>query len=51
MFSVKDVKLSSIFKEIESSKKKHGIIDWGFGQSTLEDVFIKLIDDDDASAT
>ena len=42
--------LSKLFKLIEESKKKVGILDYGVGQTTLEEVFVKLISEADASA-
>ncbi|KAI8909841.1 hypothetical protein EDD86DRAFT_190603 [Gorgonomyces haynaldii] len=42
--------LSSLFVQIESKKKDVGILDWGVGQTTLEEVFVKLISEADASA-
>jgi ABC-type multidrug transport system ATPase subunit len=42
--------LSSIFSTIESEKAANGILDWGIGQTTLEEVFIRLISEEDASA-
>ena len=47
--SVKGI-LSSMFATIESEKSENGILDWGIGQTTLEEVFIRLISEDDASA-
>lgn len=38
--------LSYIFKEIESNKLRMGIEDWGISQSSLEDVFLKVIDEE-----
>ncbi|KAH6569157.1 hypothetical protein BASA50_008935 [Batrachochytrium salamandrivorans] len=40
-------KLSSLFKTIESRKAQEGILDWGVGQTTLEEVFIRLLDEAD----
>ncbi|KAJ3000665.1 hypothetical protein HDV02_004350 [Globomyces sp. JEL0801] len=42
--------LGNIFKDIESKKTEYGILDWGIGQTTLEEVFIKLISESDAAA-
>nr|KAJ3418189.1 hypothetical protein HK105_000223 [Polyrhizophydium stewartii] len=40
--------LSMLFKQIEQHKVENGILDWGVGQTTLEDVFISLISESDA---
>ena len=37
--------LARLFREVEESKIEHGILDWGLGQTTLEEVFLKLIGD------
>ncbi|KAI8925025.1 hypothetical protein BC831DRAFT_284716 [Entophlyctis helioformis] len=42
--------LSYLFEKIEAEKANYGILDWGIGQTTLEEVFIRLINDDDAGA-
>jgi ABC-type multidrug transport system ATPase subunit len=42
--------LTSLFQTIENGKADHGILDWGIGQTTLEEVFIRLISESDASA-
>lgn len=42
--------LSSLFQEIEQHKDEQGILDWGIGQTTLEEVFVRLISEADASA-
>lgn len=39
-------KLSYIFQEIERNKLKMGIEDWGISQSSLEDVFLKVIEEE-----
>mmetsp|Transcript_12717 Transcript_12717/g.12847 ORF Transcript_12717/g.12847 Transcript_12717/m.12847 type:complete len:450 (+) Transcript_12717:1285-2634(+) len=36
-------KVSSIFSEFEQNKLKIGIADWGISQSSLEDVFMRVI--------
>nr|KAJ3416336.1 hypothetical protein HK105_001276 [Polyrhizophydium stewartii] len=43
-------RLSELFAAIEAGKAQHGILDWGVGQTTLEDVFVRLIGEDDAGA-
>jgi len=40
----KDMQLSKIFKEIESNKSKYGIKNWALSQSSLEEVFIDVVD-------
>ncbi|KAJ3287595.1 hypothetical protein HK104_008527 [Borealophlyctis nickersoniae] len=40
--------ISMLFKEIEEHKAEHGILDWGIGQTTLEEVFVKIISDSEA---
>ena len=34
--------VSGLVQELEKSKTDLGIIDWGIGQATLDDVFIRL---------
>ncbi|KAL2912513.1 hypothetical protein HK105_208002 [Polyrhizophydium stewartii] len=43
-------RLSELFAAIEAGKAQHGILDWGVGQTTLEEVFVRLISEDDAGA-
>ncbi|KAJ3287188.1 hypothetical protein HDU79_005878 [Rhizoclosmatium sp. JEL0117] len=42
--------ISAVFEKMESGKAQNGILDWGISQTSLEDVFVKLISDDDANA-
>jgi hypothetical protein len=42
--------LAKLFKAIEENKGEIGILDYGVGQTTLEEVFVKLISEADASA-
>jgi ABC-type multidrug transport system ATPase subunit len=42
--------ISKLFVEIEGAKEKLGIKDWGIGQTTLEEVFVRLISEADAAA-
>jgi ABC-type multidrug transport system ATPase subunit len=42
--------ISTLFEEIEKKKEELGIMDWGLGQTTLEEVFVKLISEADAAA-
>jgi hypothetical protein len=39
-----------LFKEVEGEKGKHGLIDWGISETSLEEVFLKIISDEDANA-
>jgi ABC-type multidrug transport system ATPase subunit len=41
---------ASVFDAIEKGKHANGITDWGIGQTTLEEVFLRLISESDASA-
>lgn len=42
--------LSKIFKSVNEQKDEVGILDFGIGETSLEEVFIKLISEADASA-
>ncbi|OUM68606.1 hypothetical protein PIROE2DRAFT_32023, partial [Piromyces sp. E2] len=42
--------ISKLFEELENNKEKFGITDWGISQSSLEEVFLSIISDDDADA-
>ncbi|KAL2920140.1 hypothetical protein HK105_200206 [Polyrhizophydium stewartii] len=42
--------LSNLFEKVEQRKAENGILDWGIGQTTLEDVFVSLISENDANA-
>ncbi|KAL2915601.1 hypothetical protein HK105_204786 [Polyrhizophydium stewartii] len=42
--------LANLFDAIEAHKAQCGILDWGVGQTTLEDVFVNLISERDAGA-
>ncbi|KAG4100115.1 hypothetical protein H8356DRAFT_1036252 [Neocallimastix lanati (nom. inval.)] len=42
--------ISGLFKTIDENKEKYGIIDWGISQSSLEEVFLSIISEDDANA-
>ncbi|KAJ3079588.1 hypothetical protein HK102_003684 [Quaeritorhiza haematococci] len=42
--------VARIFEEMEANKVKHGITDWGLSQTTLEEVFLRLISDEEAQA-
>ncbi|KAJ3213533.1 hypothetical protein HDU67_002781 [Dinochytrium kinnereticum] len=42
--------ISYLFNTIEAGKEQNGILDWGISQTTLEEVFLRIISDDDANA-
>ncbi|KAJ3235230.1 hypothetical protein HDU78_005301 [Chytriomyces hyalinus] len=42
--------VSAIFANMEAGKVANGVLDWGISQTSLEDVFIKIISEDDANA-
>ncbi|KAF9098547.1 hypothetical protein BGX27_000767 [Mortierella sp. AM989] len=42
--------IQRLFDEIEAHKHEHGIVDWGLSQTTLEEVFLRIIQDADADA-
>ncbi|KAJ3368382.1 hypothetical protein HDU91_000618 [Kappamyces sp. JEL0680] len=42
--------IARLFKQVEEQKDQFGILDWGIGQTTLEEVFVRLISEADASA-
>jgi hypothetical protein len=46
-----DGAVSAVFLKMEQGKEVNGILDWGLGQTTLEEVFIRLISENDADAT
>jgi len=43
------LKISTIFEKLEAHKTELGISDWGLSQSTLEDVFMEVVDTTDES--
>ena len=43
----KEVKLSDLFEEIEVNKSRYGIKNWGISQSSLEDIFLDIIKQDE----
>jgi len=43
--------ISSLFKQIGENKDKYGIRFWGITQTTLEEVFLKIIKETDAEAS
>ncbi|KAG9307569.1 hypothetical protein G9A89_023134 [Geosiphon pyriformis] len=42
--------ISRLFSEIEKNKKANGIDDWGLSQTSLEEVFLRIIGEADAEA-
>jgi hypothetical protein len=42
--------LSQMLQILDQNKSHYGITDWGIGQTTLEEVFVRLITDADATA-
>lgn len=42
--------IQRLFEEIEAHKHEHGIDDWGLSQTSLEEVFLRIIQDTDADA-
>ncbi|KAG0365950.1 hypothetical protein BGZ54_005998 [Gamsiella multidivaricata] len=42
--------IQRLFEEIEMHKHEYGIDDWGLSQTTLEEVFLRIIQDEDADA-
>ncbi|KAJ3122218.1 hypothetical protein HK098_003018 [Nowakowskiella sp. JEL0407] len=42
--------ISKLFYEVEKNKANYGILDWGLSQTTLEEVFLRIIAEADAEA-
>ncbi|KAI9344589.1 hypothetical protein BDR26DRAFT_857228 [Obelidium mucronatum] len=42
--------IPALFEEMEKGKDANGILQWGISQTTLEEVFLHIISDDDANA-
>ncbi|KAI8620641.1 hypothetical protein BC830DRAFT_1164360 [Chytriomyces sp. MP71] len=42
--------IPQLFETIEAQKEKYGVLEWGISQTTLEEVFLRIISDDDANA-
>ncbi|KAI8361481.1 P-loop containing nucleoside triphosphate hydrolase protein [Mortierella sp. GBAus27b] len=42
--------IQRLFEEIEAHKHEHGIDDWGLSQTTLEEVFLRIVQEEDADA-
>jgi hypothetical protein len=45
---LKDIKVSEIFAEIESNKVQMKIKNWGLSQTSLEDVFMRIVSSDES---
>jgi ABC-type multidrug transport system ATPase subunit len=44
-------KIGDLIAEIETKQEEFGILDWGIGQTSLEEVFVRLISEAEASST
>eukprot|EP00742_Colponemidia_sp_Colp-10_P012044 GILJ01013471.1.p1 GENE.GILJ01013471.1~~GILJ01013471.1.p1 ORF type:complete len:1008 (+),score=146.02 GILJ01013471.1:44-3067(+) len=42
---VRDFKVSNLFEQMESDKDRLGIVDWGISQTSLEDVFLRIVEE------
>ncbi|CAG8641009.1 16181_t:CDS:2 [Dentiscutata erythropus] len=49
-FKTENGLIVKLFREIEAHKSENGIDDWGLNQTTLEEVFLKIISETDAEA-
>jgi hypothetical protein len=49
-FPAADGVIGKLFKQVEAEKTQNGIIDWGISETSLEEVFLKIISDEDANA-
>jgi ABC-type multidrug transport system ATPase subunit len=49
-FTPKPGQIAELFEAIEKGKAANGIADWGLSQTTLEEVFLKIISEADAEA-
>ncbi|CAG8491768.1 7977_t:CDS:10 [Scutellospora calospora] len=49
-FETENGLIAKLFREIEEHKNENGIDDWGLSQTTLEEVFLKIIGEADAEA-
>ena len=47
-FKPLDDDIARLFDKVEAGKKENGIDDWGLSQTTLDEVFVKIITDADA---
>jgi len=50
MLPKKDIEVSSVFRSMEdrSNRSLYGIREWGLTQTSLEEVFVKIVRDDEA---
>jgi len=50
MLPKKDIEVSSVFRSMEdrSNRAAYGIREWGLTQTSLEEVFVKIVRDDEA---
>lgn len=46
----KNLKVVQLFKNMEDNKEKFNIVDWGLNQTTIEDVFLNIVDKDEKQA-
>jgi len=44
-----DVNIGRLFGEMKRNKDAHGILEWGISQASLEEVFIKVLQEEDTS--
>ncbi|CAG8580036.1 3827_t:CDS:2, partial [Racocetra persica] len=49
-FDIENGLIAKLFREIEAHKNEYGIDDWGLSQTTLEEVFLRIIGEADAEA-
>jgi hypothetical protein len=47
VYRVQDIVLSEIFGEVERSKARYGIRNWALSQSSLDDVFVRIVKEDE----
>jgi hypothetical protein len=47
--SREEVKLATLFEELKKNKQKLGIAEWGINQTSLEEVFLKIIKEDEVT--
>eukprot|EP00160_Parvularia_atlantis_P010481 Unigene2049_Nuclearia_a/m.6373 Unigene2049_Nuclearia_a/g.6373 ORF Unigene2049_Nuclearia_a/g.6373 Unigene2049_Nuclearia_a/m.6373 type:complete len:631 (-) Unigene2049_Nuclearia_a:124-2016(-) len=49
-FPAKENAVARVFDDLSQNAKQHGIVDWGLSQTSLEDVFLRIIGEADAMA-
>ena len=49
-FKSLDGTISNLFKSIEENKQKFGILDWGVSQTTLDEVFLRIVSEEDSKS-